>query len=129
MRFRPNRGASWSWHGQGNNGQIIFRPLNIAASLKFETLFSEPDDTLSVKSINSQVVGVHLFDVTSVAPALNEAWSTVNLGKPVSLEKFYATVCYFMRNCQNCADQFLPKGKSDHNLVGAPAWDHHVCDR
>lgn len=60
--------------------------------MPFDSIFSEPDSALLVKKIQTDSHGVELFDVQSEAPALNDEWSTTNMGTPVLLEHFYALV-------------------------------------
>lgn len=95
LRFKPEISHPWFWirnQNQLDDGRIIFRRPEAAASVTFDSLFSNPDSALSAKKINTSVQGVELFDVESEAPALNDEWSTTNMGAPVSLEHFYALV-------------------------------------
>jgi hypothetical protein len=95
LRFKLEASHSWIWvrdQNQLGDGQIIFRRSEATASATFNSLFSDPDSALSAKKINTSVQGVELFDVESEAPALNDEWSTTNMGTPVSLECFYALV-------------------------------------
>lgn len=104
LRFKLQASHSWIWirdQTHLGDGQIIFRRPEIAASVSFDSLFSDPDSALSVKKIRSGVEGVELFDVESAAPALDDEWSTTNMGAPVSLEHFYALVSW----------SFLPSGR------------------
>lgn len=97
LRARANIATPWIWvHTQTglNDGQILFHLPQVAIGIDcapyFHSLFSFTHPAVQVKTVVSQVSGVDVFEISAVAPA--DCWSTVVLGEPLSLERFYALV-------------------------------------
>lgn len=94
LRVRPGTNSPWIWirdQTQLEDGQIIFRQPPAAGPAAFASIFSGSDPSLSAGPIASRP-GVDLFEVTAPAPASNDVWTAVNVGTPISLERFYALV-------------------------------------
>jgi hypothetical protein len=101
LRFKATTASSWIWIRDQNHtgdGQIIFRQPTAEASVAFDFLFSDSDSRLEVKPVDCRVKGVDLFGVSSTVPARKDQWNSITVGRPLSLEHFYALVCAIVQD-------------------------------
>lgn len=93
LKFRKAENAPWLWSGKRigqDDGLIVFREnLLLDASIKFNQIFENTDQSINLKSVSSQVRGVSLWKVSSqTIPGI----SSVNLGFPNQLNQFMILV-------------------------------------
>ncbi|KAI5803810.1 glycoside hydrolase superfamily [Geopyxis carbonaria] len=95
LRYRAGSKSPWIWskdQTHAADGQIIYKPKSLLESIGFEALFSGVDTSVIVKTEASQVTGVDTFSLLSSAPVLRNQWSSVVVGQPLLLQKFYSLV-------------------------------------